>query len=682
MNIFKRAVNKLTELRYSPSYDGYYVDGNPGLLGNLIGARSRGVTVTPDTALTYSAFWACVKVVSETVATQPLHIYRRRSDGGRERADKHPLYYLLHDEPNPEMTSFQFIETMMGHLLTWGNFYGSIVRSKRGKMPGQIWPLNPAKMQVYIGDDGRRGYLYTLPSGERRKLPAADVLHVMGPSRDGMTGMSPTMQAADAIALGLNAEDFANEYYKNGLVLSGVFTHPGKLSDVARKNLKESLSKSKTGVGQRHRWMILQEAMSYQQLGVAPEAAQMLETRKLSVVEMCRIHRVQPHKIMHLDNATFSNIEHQAIEFGTDTILPWNRRVESELQRQLLDEKDRRDYFCEFLMDGLLRGDVKTRYEAYGMAMQNGWMTINEARRLERMNPSDQDGADILYKQNIWTEVGAKAPTPTQPLTDQPSDDEPEQDEDKEEKSAPRVEVRSAGVADRNALRVQYDPLFRDSAKRIVRIEVSELRAAVKKHFANRSVMEFEQWLDEYYDKFPAKIEKNFTPLVQSYGAAISDVASREAGGDGVSQAELDAFAKGYVEVSGKRHVGSSRGQIKKIIREASPEEMEALLNERIDEWDERRAEKMAAREKVEASDAFAKMAWVVAGVTRYQWVAQGDKPCPYCEELNGMIVGIDQHFVPADGSVSPEGQEPMQVSGARMHAPLHTGCVCSVVPA
>ena len=675
MNKLQKAVANIFNLRYAPDYDGYYVDSNPALLNSIM-PSSSGIVVNEDVAMTYSAYYACVKVISETIATLPLHIYRRLDDDGKERAQRHPLYFVLHDEPNPEMTSFQFRETMMQHLLTWGNSYSSIVRSAPTKID-QLWPLRPDRMKVQTDDKGRRQYIYQLPGGEKRVLNPLDVLHIMGGSSTGLTGQSPVGQMRDAIALGISTEDFGNEFYKNGLALSGVFIHPNKLSDPAKKNITESINKYKTGLGNRHRWMVMQEGMDFKQIGVPPENAQFLETRKFQLEEMCRIHRLQLHKVQHLEHATFSNIEHQAIEFTVDTVQPWSKRIESELKRQLFSDGDKQNYFIEFLLDGLLRGDIKTRYEAHSIGIQNGWMTINDARKMERMNPSEQEGADKLYKQNIWTEVGAAAPTLPDPIT--PTVEPPKA----EEKSAsPIIEVRSVGIGDRNKLRAQYEPLFRDSAMRIVRIEVNELRGAIKKYFPKRGVNEFETWVDGFYDKFSEKIEKNFKPLVQSYGTAIAGVASREAGGDGVIQSELDAFVEGYVEVSGKRHVGSSRGQIKKIIREADAEELEDALMLRLGEWDDRRADKIAGRESVEASDAFAKMAWVLAGVTRYMWVAQGAKPCPFCEELSGTVVGIEQSFVPEGGSVTPEGEEPMVVRGAKMHAPLHAGCVCSVVPA
>ena len=666
-------ISSVLERRSAPDYDGYYVDSFPSLLNSLM-PSSSGIIVNENTAMTYSAYYACVKVISETIATIPLHIYKHRKDGGKERARQHPLYFILHDEPNPEMTSFQFRETMMNHLLTWGNFYADIGRNPM-KSPIALWPLRPDRMSVQWDGKGRRRYIYTLPTGEKRLLDPADVLHIMGGSSNGLIGMSPVGQMRDAIALGISTEDFGNEFYKNGLALSGVFTHPGKLDKKAKKNITESITKYKTGLGNRHRFMVTQEGMTYTQIGIPPENAQFLETRKFQLEEMCRIHRLQLHKVQHLEHATFSNIEHQAIEFTVDTIQPWSTRAESEFRRQLFSETDKRKYFIEFLLDGLLRGDIKTRYGAHAIGIKNGWLTINDARRMERLNPSVQEGANLLYKQNIWTEVGKAAPM----LPEKIVKEEPK----KEDKSAPAIiEVRSSGPGDRNKLRVQYQPLFRDSAARIVRIEVNDLRKAVKKYFGKRDGAEFDKWVDGFYDKFPEKIENNFTPLVQSYGSAVAAAASSEAGGDGVLQSKLDDFVGGYVEVSSKRYVGSSRGQIKKIIRETEPEELEAALELRLDEWDERRADKIAKRESVEASDAFAVMAWAVAGVTRYMWLTQGSDPCPFCEELSGMIVGMDQYFVAAGGSVSPEGQEPMMVRGAKMHAPLHDGCVCTVVPA
>lgn len=578
-------ISKLMERRASPDYDGYYIDSMPSLLGSLL-PTSAGIVVNTDIAMTYSAFYACVKVISETIAMLPLFVYKRLEPRGKERAPTHPLYVILHDEPNPEMTSFQWRETAMQHLLTWGNHYSNIERDRGGRVRG-LWPLRPDRMRVRRNDSNKIEYLYRLPGEEERLLRPDEVLHLRGGSSDGLLGQSPVGQMRNAIALGISTEDFGNEFYKNGLALSGVLGHPGKLEEKGRKNLEESVGKYRTGMGNRHRFMVLEEGMSYTQVGIPPENAQFLETRKFQLEEMCRIHRLQLHKVQHLEHATFSNIEHQAIEFTMDTVQPWGRRIESDMMRQLLSPSDKAVYFVEFLLDGLLRGDIATRFTSYGTALGKGWMSINDVREIENMNASDQDGADDLYHENIWYKVGevVQKPAPALPA--------PKVDVPPEDKSARQVPA--------GKLREQYAPLFEDSAARIVRIEVNDVRRAVEKHFKKHGAPEFEKWLDEFYVKFPAQIEKNMKPLIRSYGAA--------AAADNISADKLDACVSRHVDASASRYVGESSGQLKQIIREAAPEDVEAALMARLDEWDECRAGEMASRGVIEASDVFINIA-------------------------------------------------------------------------
>ena len=674
MNIFRRVANQYREFRsWAATDDRWYAP-----IFSIL-PTSSGVAVNEHVAQQQSTFFACKRVLSETIASLPLDVFEDLGPGkGKRKAKEHNLYEILHNQPNPEMTAFTFWDSQMGRIIFDGNSYSEIQRDRYTGDIKALWPLVPSKMKVVRSDAGNIHYLYTLPDGKKVRFKPEQIFHLKSLSSEGLTGQSVLSIARQALGLAIATETHGAGLFKNGCRPGVVLEHPGTLSEAAEKNIVASWEAKYGGLDNGHRLSVLREGMKLNVFSFTPEESQFLETRKFSVEEVARMFRMQLHMIGHLDHATFSNIEHQAIEHVVHTLRPWLVNLEQSIRMQLFGADERGKYYAKFNVNGLLRGDSEARHKSHEIGKKNGWLTTNDIRRLEDLNPSDQEGADILYQQNIWTKLGEAAPALTMPTTDKPAPEPPP-----ETKSAsPIIEMRSVGIGDRNRLRAQYEPLFRDAASRIVRVEVNELRGAVKKYFGKRSAPEFEKWMDGFYDKFPEKLEKNFTPLVQSYGAAISDVASREAGGSGVLQSELDDFVKGYVEVSAKRHVGSSRGQIKKIIREVSPDEIEAVLNERLDEWDERRAEKIASREPVEASDAFAKMAWIAAGVTRYMWVAQGSKPCPYCEELNGMIVGMDQSFVSEGGSVSPDGQEPMEVRGAKMHAPLHGGCVCSVEPA
>lgn len=354
--------------------------------GRLLGGgleTHAGVDVTVEGALSLPAVFACVRVLAETVASLPLLVYERLERGKRRAAD-YPLYNLLHRQPNPEQSAFDFFLLMMSHTATWGNAFAEIEQSGRGGVLG-LWPLRPDKMQM-MRRNGRILYAYTLPTGQTVTLRADQVLHFRGLSGDGMAGYSPVRVAMQAVGLGLATEEFGARFFGNGARPGMVLQHPGTLTGEGFKNLAESWEEEHGGLSQSHRVRILEEGMTANVVGVPPEEAQFLETRQFQAQEIARIFRMPPHKIGLLENATFSNIEHQAIEFVTDTIRPWLVNYEQAMMRQLLSPEQRAQYFVEFVLEGLLRGDTASRYQAYGIGRQNGWLSVNDIRELENMD--------------------------------------------------------------------------------------------------------------------------------------------------------------------------------------------------------------------------------------------------------------------------------------------------------
>ncbi len=356
---------------------------------------ASGKHVNETLALSYSAVYACVRVIAETIASLPWIVYRRLPDGGKERAVSHRLYSILHDAPNPEMTRVEFVETIVGHLELWGNAYAEIESDGSGRVTA-LWPLRPDRMTVLEPTSERgRMYVYALADGSQTALTPGKILHFRGLGGDGRFGYSPIRLAREAIGLGLAAEEFGARFFANDSRPGGVLQHPGRLSESAAKRLKESWEDLHRSLTNKHRVAILEEGITWQSIGIPPEDAQFLETRKFQTEEIARIFRVPLHKIQNLDRATFSNIEHQAIEFVVDTVRPRCVRLEQRVNQQLFSDTFRQTHFSEFLLDGLLRGDIKSRYEAYQSARYAGWMTTNEIRERENLNPID--GGDALW---------------------------------------------------------------------------------------------------------------------------------------------------------------------------------------------------------------------------------------------------------------------------------------------
>lgn len=343
---------------------------------------ATGKSVTPSTAMQASAVYACVRVLAETIASLPLNVYRITKDG-KEKAYDHPLYYILHDRANEEMTSFTFRETMMTHLLLWGNAYAEIEYDQMGNVKG-LWPLMPDSTTVERNEKNELQYRVVLPDGTGAILPKERVLHIPGLGFNGITGLSPIAMARESIGLSLAAEEFGARFFGNGAKPGGVLEHPGKLSKEAVEKLRNSWNQMHQGLSNQHRIAILEEGMSYKQIGIPPEDAQFLQTRKFQIEEIARIYRVPLHLIQDLEHATFSNIEHQSIDFVVHTIRPWLVRWEQAINCKLFGTSTK--FFAEFNVEGLLRGDIKSRYEAYAIARQWGFMSVNEIRAMENFN--------------------------------------------------------------------------------------------------------------------------------------------------------------------------------------------------------------------------------------------------------------------------------------------------------
>lgn len=377
----------------------------------LFGRTTSGKPVNERTAMQTTAVYACVRILAEAVASLPLHVYEYQDDGGKKLVHDHPLYYLLHDEPNPEMTSFVFRETLMSHLLIWGNAYAQIIRDGAGRVLG-LYPLLPDKMDVQRDDRGNIYYVYSRNSDENPmfkeygdiRLKAEDVLHIPGLGFDGLIGYSPIAMAKNAVGMTLACEEYGASFFANGANPGGVLEHPGVLKDPSK--VRESWNSVYRGVNNAHKIAVLEEGMKYQQIGIPPEEAQFLETRKFQINEIARLYRIPPHMIGDLDKSSFSNIEQQSLEFVKYTLDPWVIRWEQSLQRSLLLPGEKGKYFIKLNVDGLLRGDYQSRMNGYAVGRQNGWFSANDIREMENMNPiPDEQGGNLYLINGAMTKL-------------------------------------------------------------------------------------------------------------------------------------------------------------------------------------------------------------------------------------------------------------------------------------
>lgn len=429
-----------------------------------------GVTVTETNALQSMAVLACVRMLSETIASLPLHTYRRLPKG-KERATTLPIYSVLHDLANEEMTSFDWREAQMANLLLRGNAYSYIDWSQRGTVRG-LWPLRSDQVTVERKSDGLLWYRWQPQSAPVIEFPRWQILHTHFLSLDGVVGLSPIGMARESIGLGIAAEGFGARFFGNDTTTGVVLEHPKTLSDAAQKRLVAQFEGRHKGFTRAHRVAVFEEGMKASRIGIPPEDAQFLETRKFQVTEIARLYRVPPHMIADLDRATFSNIEHQGIDFVVHSLRPWLVRLEQAMARDLLSESERSTYYFEFLVDGLLRGDTQSRYSAYAVGRQWGWLSADEVRERENMNPlPDGKGEEYLNPLNM---IPAGVTNP----------------------ALAKVPPSSAPDAKRSADALL--PVVLDAAQRILRREAKDVTKACDRAEQRDDMQGLAEWIDAF----------------------------------------------------------------------------------------------------------------------------------------------------------------------------------------
>lgn len=645
-------------------------------------ASASGIRVDETLAMNLSAVFCAVRILAESVAQLPLILYRRGDAGGKERAVEHPLYGLLHDQPNDEQSSFEWREMLMGHLAVRGNAYAQIERYGNGTV-AQLWPLNPANMTASRArrPDGTLGrdlvYTYRLAAGEQKTLRPDQVLHLRGLSSDGVYGLSPVALARESIGTGLAAEAYGARFFRHNATPPGILTHPGKLKPEARANLRESWQTAHTGENQ-HKIAVLEEGLTYTSIGLSNEDAQFLQTRKFQVNEIARWWNIPPHMLKDLERATFSNIEQQSLEFVVYSLMPWLKRWEQAIARSVLTAEERRTYFVEFNVDGLLRGDALTRAQALQLQRQNGIINADEWRAIENMNPQpDGQGKPYLVPLNMISAASAVTPTPAPaPAAARAIAHLVEA------RALPSPEMRQVrSVTARKRVQGVYRRLFVEAAGRVVRKEVAAARRAVKKLVGARSLRDdVEQWAAEFYGpSFRDSVVQAMLPVLLAFAEAIHAEAADEVASDPGMSEELERFVRSYADSQAERHAGSSAGQIVQIVTDTPAEEAPAALEARFGEWEEKRPGKIADRQIVQAAAAVAKQTYAAAGIRKLRWSGSGGD-CGLCRAFDGRVVAIDEDFLAKGETAEVEGQEPLRAHSSIGHPPLHGGCDCQLV--
>jgi HK97 family phage portal protein len=524
--------------------------------------NASGIKITKTTALTISAVYRAVTLRCETLQVVPMLVYERLPERGKRVADNHYLYDLIHRRPHPQMTPGRWRKLMEAHRLLWGNGFCEIERKRIGKQPIALHPIHPSRCEPDLDIAGNWSGRWEVSEGpggggEKRYINDSDMFHVMAYSDDGFTGQSVVTYARNSLGLAAAAERHGASTFSQGAVPQHVVKYSQPLRSKAEQDdFKERWYKEYKGPTKQGKTAVLPEGVEITQVGMSNEDAQFLGTREFSVLEVARWFGVPPHKLSHLADATFSNVEHMRMEFYSDTMLPTLHEYEEECTLKLLKESEQRRYFVESKADAILRADTKTRYEAYSMGINSGTVTRNEVRSMENLNPIE--GLDrplaplnMGYVDENGDVINPNATSYSEPPSEPIVPDDEVQDDDN----------------NREAFRIMWS----DAAGRMVAREVQQIRRIVRK---SETVDEVRDGITEWYAKHSDAVRLAFGPVHRAHCAANG------------KDCDVDSLVE--------RYVSSSLGQLRGVLDDVDESDAKQAVLDRLDDWSDGRADAIA----------------------------------------------------------------------------------------
>jgi HK97 family phage portal protein len=662
------------------------------------GEDATGLELGEGEVLGWPALIQALRMISWGIGLMPCHIYERTGDGkGKlKAAEEHPLHWVLHDEPHVEYTPFEFNSAMAFRAAFQGDAYAQIM-SKNGFVTS-LFPMDTHRMTA----KRLNGALYFeyQENGAKKLFPADQILHIKGFNDGGILGFALNQLSRTTLAKGVAMDRFGARVFKNGMTGGAVIEaeQPFKFpNDDEKKRFYDKIQESMSGQDNWHRVIGLPYGMKMKNLGVSPKDAQLIEGLTFQVQDISRLTGVPPSLLMELSRSTFTNTEQQMLQFIQLCLGPWIVNIEQRYKKSLLLSMDeRKKYVIKFLVDALLRTDLKTQNDALRVAVGQPWMSVNEARDLKELQPLEgEQYNEVALPLNMASPGGDPGLTPEAPA---PATQTPAQDGDadtgqrKTRDAKATVEQRASklsAVKARVGLRDVFRPLLEDAYGRQMRAEIREVTKLVDKHLgtegrATRDASSLGASLEKYYNNNPAyaaALEKILGPVMRSYANAVKRAVEGELGGPVPDLGDfIDNYTKGFTARQAESHLG----QLLALVRDS--EDPYASVNERLKEWGIGRsggagktaAEKLAGREAIQWGDAVARESMRRAGVTQLVWIANGTA-CPICQELDGSVVGIEDGFVEASDEIDPADDEvsPLKVYSKVLHPPLHNGCEC-----
>ncbi|MBY6275387.1 MAG: phage portal protein [Symbiobacterium thermophilum] len=632
-----------------------------------------GVTVTELTAIQTAAVYQCAAILANNIGTLPLPVYERL-EVGKRKATEHPLYKVLNRRANPWMTAATARMALMLHLALWNEAFAHIEWGNDGTVRA-LWPLLPNRTRT-VAVGGQLFFDTTLPDGTVRRLRQDEVLHITGLTLNGVDGLRVIQQARETLGLLMAAEGYAARFFGSGANPGGVVTTDMPLTTEQKRQLAEDIAAQVKGLNKAHEILVLSNGAKFTPIGLSPANSQLVEVREFQIREVARFFNMPPHKLGLVEKgASYASIEQQQIAFLTETLRPWLVLIEQAINATMFSESEVDRYFVEHNVEGLLRGDTKSRYEAYHLALADGWLNRDEVREKENLNPIPGGAGQVFL---VPLNMGP-AQTPDEEPEGEP---EPKADEQATRADTPDDDERALRAArQRQRLAHTWRRVLQDADERIVRREKADVLRKAREILGKRDAQTFEKWLDEFYLDHPKYIERQVLAILLAYAEAITGDVEAELGKELKMPPEMEQFAREYVEAFAKRHADSSLGQLKDVLRKALAEGRDPVeaLEERLTEWEQTRPEKTARRESNRAANAFAKAAYAFAGVLAIRWNAVGDS-CPYCQSLHGKVIDIHGGAFARKGVFQPFGADkPLTLYVTITHPPLHDGCDCYI---
>lgn len=677
------------------------------------GETTSGEVVTEAKSLQQTAVWSATGLIAGAIGSLPLHTYRRL-ERGKQAAVEHHLYDLLHDAPNTELNSQTYFEMATLHILLWGNHYSEIERNGAGQVIG-LWPLMPWNLPRVFRRNGLKLYEH-VADGRSDILPAEKVFHVPGLGFDGLRGLSVIRNFAETLGVNIATEKFGASFFRNGSRPSVMIEWDGDFaSQEDRTRWLREYDEKYAGVTNVGKSLLLKKGMKATALQINPDDAQFLESRNFGVKEIARMFNVPSSLLNDTDGSVaFASAEQKTSDFLTFTLRSWLTRWQAAIRTQLVPLRERKTtpggIFVEFKAEDLLRVDPAAQATAFGAARNGGWMSANDIRAAQNLNPIGPAGDIYLVPLNMVDAESLLDGSQDPPSGDEPPDPEPDPEPASRQDPDEGLELRPEVVAQlrkslerpgqaiphelawslrsmrmRRRIENSHKSLIQTAAQRAVRREVEALTRALRKAAADTTGAVFargvvETWIQDFYPEHADYIRRQLEPVYLTLGETIYAEAAGELNGSEELSDEARELVRSMSERTAQQMTNSSRGQLRAIMRDAEDDEVFDRLTVRSQEWSEKAAGKIADRESVQVGQAVAKVAWAAAGATALRWVAVGEN-CPLCDELDGRVIGIRRSFVALGDVVKGKGVSPLTVDSDKSHPPLHEGCDCMIVP-